>query len=247
VTNEATNWLNMVMHLTPTLTGEWLMTLINDILKQMPGLGQPQRKFLAPLFVTILVLRGRVNFRNLSRYCDYDERTIARQFREPFDWPDFHQRVLIMALDPRSELVSAHDASFIPKRGKQTFGLGHFCNGCASRAERGLEISTLAVVDGTRRCALTLAGAQTPPGEEATKAEPEETRVDFYKQQLREHRHRFPPGVTYHCVDGYYAKKKYLDEVVSLNLHAITTLRSDADCWFLYTGPHPKRRGARRK
>src|SRR6266566_5592178 len=74
----------------------------------------------------------------LSRYCDYSERTIARQFREPFDWPDFHQRVLMTALDPRSELVSAHDASFIPKSGKQTFGLGHFFNGCASRAERGL-------------------------------------------------------------------------------------------------------------
>jgi DDE superfamily endonuclease len=223
------------------------MTIVNDILKQMPGLGQPQRKFLATLFVTILVLRGRVNFRNLSRYCDYAERTIARQFREPFDWPDFHQRVLLTALDPRSELVSAHDASFIPKSGKQTFGLGHFFNGCASRAERGLEISTLAVVDVTRRCAFTLAGAQTPPGEEATKAAREETRVDFYMQQLRAHRHRLPPGVTYHCVDGYYAKKKYIDEVVRLDLHAITKLRSDADCLFLYTGPHPKRRGARRK
>ena len=223
------------------------MTMVNDILKQMPGLGQPQRKFLATLFFTILVLRGRVNFRNLSRYCDYAERTIARQFREPFDWPDFHQRVLMTALDPRSELVSAHDASFLPKSGKQTFGLGHFFNGCASRAERGLEISTLAVVDVTRRCALTLAVSQTPPGEDTTKAEQDETRVDFYKQQLRAHRHRLPPSVTYHCVDGYYAKKKYIDEVVSLGLHAITKLRSDADCVFLYTGPHPKRRGAKRK
>ena len=223
------------------------MTLVNDILKQRPGLSKPQRKFLATLFVTILVLRGRVTFRNLSRYCDYSERTIARQFRKPFDWPDFHQRALLMALDPDAELVSAHDASFLPKSGKQTFGLGHFFNGCASRAERGREISTLAVVDVTRRCAFTLAVAQTPPGEEATKAAQEETRVDFYKQQLHEHRHRMPPSLKYHCVDGYYAKKKYIDEVVSLDLHAITKLRSDADCWFLYTGPHPKRRGARRK
>jgi hypothetical protein len=223
------------------------MTIVHDILKQMPGLGQPQRQFLATLFVTILVLRGRVNCRNLSRYCNDSERTIARQFREPFDWPDFHQRVLGTALDPRSELVSAHDASFIPKSGKQTFGLGHFFNGCASRAERGLEISTLAVVDVTRRCAFTLAVVQTPPGEEATQAEPEDTRVDFYMQQLRAHRHRLPPSITYHCVDGYYAKKKYIDEVASLDLHAITKLRSDADCVFLYTGPHPKRRGARRK
>jgi DDE superfamily endonuclease len=223
------------------------MTIVHDILKQMPGLGQPQRQFLATLFVTILVLRGRVNFRNLSRYCHYSERTIARQFRKPLDWPDFHQRVLMTALDPRSELISAHDASFLPKSGKQTFGLGHFFHGCASRAERGLEMSTLAVVDVTRRCAFTLAASQTPPGEDATQTEPEDTRVDFYTQQLRAHRHRLPPSITYHCVDGYYAKKKYIDTVVSLNLPAITKLRSDADCVFLYTGPHPKRRGARRK
>ena len=178
------------------------MTLVHDILQQMPGRGQPQRKFLATLFVTILVLRGRVNFRNLSRYCDYSERTIARQFREPFAWPDFHQRVLRTALAPRSELVSAHDASFLPKSGKQTCGLGHFFNGCASRAERGLEISTLAVVDVTRRCALTLAVSQTPPGEEAAQAELEETRVDFYAQQLRAHRQRLPPSIPSHCVDG---------------------------------------------
>src|SRR5947199_7494711 len=166
------------------------MTIVHDILKQMPGLGQPQRKFLATLFFTILVLRGRVNFRNLSRYCDYSERTIARQFREPFAWPDFHQRVLMTALDPRSELVSAHDASFIPKSGKQTFGLGHFFNGCAGRAERGLEISTLAVVDVTHRCAFTLAVAQTPPTcATATKQEQEATRRDYSNQQLRTHQH----------------------------------------------------------
>src|SRR6267378_4104551 len=202
-------WLS---HLTPTLTGAWLMTMVNDILKHMPGLGQPQRKFLATLFVTILVLRGRVNFRNLSRYCNYSERTIARQCREPFDWPDFHQRVLMTALDPRAELVSAQDASFLPKSGKQTFGLGHFFNACANRTERGLEISTLAVVDVTRRCAFTLAVRQTPPGHDkaATAQDKEETRIDFYKQQLREQRQRLPERIKYHCVDGYFAKKNYI-------------------------------------
>jgi putative transposase len=210
------------------------MTIVHDILKQMPGLGRPQRKFLATLVGTMLVRRGRVNCRHLSRDCDDCERTIARQFREPFDWPAVHQRVLMMVLAPGSAVVSAHDASFIPTSGQQTFGLGHFFNGGASRAARGLEISTLAV-------------AQTPPGGEATKAKPEESRVNFYTQPLRAPRHRLPPSLIYHCVDGYDAKKPYLDEVVSLRLHALTQRRSDADCWFLYTGPHPKRRGARRK
>ena len=99
------------------------------------------------------------------------------------------------ALEPRSELVSAYRRVLHPEEWQADVRFyGYLFNGCASRAERGLEISTLAVVEVTRRCALTLAVAQTPPGEDATKAEQEETRVDFYKQQLREHRHRLPPG-----------------------------------------------------
>jgi hypothetical protein len=225
------------------------MTIVRDILQQMPAVRQPQRKFLMVLFTTILALRGRVTGRNLSRYCDYSERTIARQFRELFDWPEFHQRVMTTALAPRSELISVQDASFIPKSGKQTFGLGHVFNACANRAERGLEISTLAVVDVTRRCAFTLAVAQTPPGKADARKDKseEETRIDFYKQQLYDQRHRLPSGIHYHCVDGYFAKQKYLDEVVALNLHPITKLRHDANCLFLYAGPHPKRRGRRRK
>src|SRR2546426_9742590 len=139
------------------------MTIVHDILQQMPAIRQPQRKFLTVLFATILALRGCVTGRNLSRYCEYSERTIARQFRASFDWPDFHQRVMTVALDPRSELVSAQDASFIPKSGKHTFGLGHFFNGCASRAERGLEISTVAGGGGTPRRAFNPAGAPAPP------------------------------------------------------------------------------------
>jgi hypothetical protein len=92
--------------------------MVENILRPMPGLGQPQRQFLATLFVTILVLRGRVNCRTLSRYCAYSARTSARQFRVPFDWPDFHQRVLMTARAPRSALLAAHDVSFIAKSGK---------------------------------------------------------------------------------------------------------------------------------
>ena len=225
------------------------MTIVKEILHQMPAVGKPQAQFLETLFATILALRGRVNFRHLSRDCDYCARTIARQFRRCLDWPDCHQRVITVALDPRSEVISAQDASFIPKRGQQTFGLGHFFNGCTSRAERGLEISTLAVVEVTRRCAFTRAVAQTPPGDDemGSPQAQEETRVDFSRQQLCEQRHRLPPQVTSHCVDGYCAKKQDLDAAVRLHLHPMTKLRCDADCRLLYPGPHPTRRGARRQ
>jgi hypothetical protein len=46
--------------------------------------------------------------------------------------------------------------------------------------------------------------AQTPSGDDemGSQQAKEETRVDFYRQQLREPRHRLPPQVTYHGVDG---------------------------------------------
>ena len=180
---------------TPPLTGAWRMTIVHDILTQLPGLGQPPRQCLATLCVTSLGLRGRVNCRTRSRYCDSAERTIARQFREPFAWPACPQRVLRTVLAPRSALVSAQAAACLPKRGKPPGSLGPCCNGCASRAERGLEMATRAVVDVTRRCALTRAAGQTPPGEDAPQAAPEDTRVDCSTPPLRAHRQRLPPRI----------------------------------------------------
>jgi hypothetical protein len=219
------------------------MTIVKDILKHMPGLAKPQAKFLTLLFATILARRGRMNFRNLSRYCDYSERTIARQFRRNFAWPQFNQNVIHHAAPTSHLLIAAQDASFIPKSGKQTYGLDHFFNACAGRAERGLEISTLAVVDVTQTCAYTLAAEQTPPSEELWRADKEQTRIDFYLKQLREHRHLLPASVNYLAADGFYAKQKYVEGVRACHLHLITKLRCDADLRFLYTGKREKRRG----
>jgi hypothetical protein len=222
------------------------MTLVHDLLTQRPGLGLPPRTFLATWCVTMLVRRGRVHFRHRSRDGDDSERPMARPFRAPFAWPNVHPHVRLTALAPRAARVAAPDASCIPTRGEQTCGRGPLCNGGASRAARGLELSARAVVAVTRRGACMLAVAPTPPGAAATQAEPEEPRVDCSTPPRRAPRPRLPPGVTDHGVEGYEAQKTYLADVVSLDLHARTTRRSDADGVVLDTGPHPKRRGARR-
>jgi DDE superfamily endonuclease len=226
-----------------TTTGEWPVTIVNQILMQMPGLAKPQAKFIEVLIGTILALRGRVNYRNLSRYCFYSERTLARQFQRQFNWSMFNHLTMKSALKPSSTLIAAQDATFIPKSGKKTYGLDHFFNGCLGRAERGLEVSTLAVVDVTRNCAYTLAATQTPPQQELAKADKELSRVDFYLAQLREHRPMLPTAVKYLAADGFYAKQKYVDGVRACDLHLITKLRVDANLRYLYAGPRLKRRG----
>ena len=57
---------------------------------------------------------------------------------------------------PTSTLIAAQDASFIPNSDKKTFGLDYLYNGCAEHTERGLEISSPAIVDVTRNCAFSL-------------------------------------------------------------------------------------------
>jgi hypothetical protein len=98
-----------------TTTGEWPVTIVNQILMQMPGLANPQAKFIEVLISTILALRGRVNYRNLSRYCHYSERTLARQFQRQFDWPRFNLLAMRNVLKPGSSLIAAQDATFIPR------------------------------------------------------------------------------------------------------------------------------------
>jgi hypothetical protein len=180
------------------------MTIVKTILAQMPAVRQPQAKFLDTLFATILALRGHVTFRNLSRYCDYSERTIQRQFRTSFDWEQFHRLTLQTVLGEADEWIEVQDASFVPKSGKYTPGLGSFFNGCAGRPERGLEISTLALVNVTRGYAVTRHVAQTPPG---TKATQEDSRLVWYAQQVLQQRATLPPQVKYLVVDGAYAKR----------------------------------------
>ena len=185
------------------------MTMVNKPLKQMPAVGRPQRTCLVRMFSTILALRGRVNVRTLSRDGDDAARPIARQVRRALDGPDLHQRVMTTALHPQAEVLSAQAASCMPTSGQQTFGLGHCCNGGAGHAERGRELSTLAVVDVTPRGAFPLAVAQTPPTCATAPTQALETTLgDFYAQPLRAHHHRLPAWVAYHAVDGYVAQKK---------------------------------------
>lgn len=219
------------------------MTVVTDTLNQLPGLAKPQRKFIAALLATILALRGRVNYRNLARYGDYSERTYSRQFQRSFPWIKFHAKTIEAALPLTHELIAAQDASFIPKSGRKTYGLDKFYNGCASRPERGLEISALAVVDVTQKGAYITAVEQTPPMPELKKEQADATRLDHAIRQMKVARPHLPQVVSHLATDGWYAKKKYVDAVVAQGLHPVTKLRADANMRFRYAGERSGKQG----
>ena len=218
------------------------METVKTVLQKMSNVTKPQRKFMLILLPLLMSLRGRANFRNLSRYSDYHEKTFSRWYRRSFDFVEFNR----LSLQPLSEeaqttLIVAIDCSFVPKSGKHTDGLGKFYNGARGKAEKGLEISTLAVVNVTENTAYNLSTRQTP----ATNKD-DESRVDCYLEHLKQDRHALPPQIRYLVADGYYSKKKYIDGVVALDLHQIGKLRHDANLRWPYQGEQ-KSRGRKRR
>lgn len=118
----------------------------------------------------MFVVCGRANFTNLSRYSDYSERTYRRQYRKEVDFIELHGATIGLAIESGREQIAAIDCSFVRKSGKETWGLDQFYNGSAGKAEKGLEISVIAVVDVAAHQGYTLSVKQTKGKSRSTEA-----------------------------------------------------------------------------
>jgi SRSO17 transposase len=212
------------------------MRLLQSVLSCLKHTKKPQYKFVTHLVGLLLMLPGHTTFRNMSRYSSYHERTFARWYDSDLDWVSLNQSAITAVVPPEHDQALVMDASFVPKSGKHTYGLDRFWNGSHSRAEKGLEISTLAWLDITDNCAYGLSVEQTPPSTETS--DPEATRMDVSLDQLsrvvKAHDLRF---LRFVITDGAYSKQKFVTGVRALELHQLGKLRADAHLRYLYQGP----------
>ncbi len=223
------------------------MNLIETILQKMSTLTTPQRKFMRTLITTIQLLRGKMTFRNVSRYSTLHEKTYHRQFQQSFAFVNCNHCALSTFLPKQTTKIAAMDCTFGPKSGKHTYGLDMFYHASHDRAEKGLEFSELAVVDVDDGTGDHLSMAQTPDTATlTTQLGPDKTRMDWYGSHLWRDGHFLPAEVSHLAADGYYAKQKFVDRVCDCGLHLVSKLRHDAHLRDLYAGPHPKRQGARK-
>lgn len=216
------------------------MSLVETVLDRMSSITKPQRTFLIMLFATLTYLPGKINFRNLSRYSDGCEKTHGRWFRRSFDFVEFNRLSLSGLFGRGRRLAVATDCSFCPKSGQHTYGLDYFYHSQHRRAEKGLEISTLALIDVDYHTAYHLSTRQTPKLDHS-----KETRVDWYLRHLRQDHAALPAEVRYVLADGYYSKLKFINGVCDLDLRLISRLREDAHLRWRYQGPQ-KPRGRRK-
>ena len=217
------------------------MSIVKVILQKMSSVKKPQRTFLIILLTTLMYIPGKANFRNLSRYSDLHEKTYARGFRRDFNFVQFNKLSLADLVTNGHTWVIAIDCSFSPKSGQHTYGLDYFYNSQHGRAEKGLELSTLALVDVDYHTAYHLSSRQTPKLDD-----PQETRVDWYLKHLHDDHSALPPGIRYVVADGFYSKTKFIDGVQELKLDLVSKLRQDANLRWLYQGPQ-KQRGRPKK
>jgi len=137
-----------------------LRIIIEQTLGKIPELGIWQKRFMQILFLSLLTLRGRVNFSNLARHSELNEKTYRRGFEKDFNFENFN--LAIKEERPvKGELVAAIDTSYLPKAGKKTFGLGKFYSSCLNKAVKGLEISEIALIDRGSQQAYAFSTRQT--------------------------------------------------------------------------------------
>ena len=218
---------------------------INEILEGLKNLHKPQLKFLRVLFQTIFVCQSRINFSTLARHSSLNERTFRRQFRQTLDWTSINQAIMKQS---KCQITAfAMDASFIRKSGKETFGLDKFWNGCASRAEKGLEASIISLVCGKQGASFALTVDQTESNlsnKETDSAK--KTRIDFYAEQVEKVAVQILQYTGIGLFDGYYAKFKFVNRITTAGFTLISRLRSDANVQYLYEGAQ-RSRGRKRK
>jgi hypothetical protein len=201
---------------------------------------------------TIFVVCGKVNYTNLSRYSDLSERTYRRHFQQGFGAEILNQALIEHVRRPERAQIVVVDCTFLEKSGRHTYGLDWFYNGKTQRAEKGLELSVVAIVDVEQNTGYTLSAQQTEAGLSRPAATTVETttaqgnRIEFYLGHLAYCMMYFPVWIRYVVADGFYSKYKWVTGVVQLGFHAIGKLRCDANLKFLYDGPY-QGRGARRQ
>ncbi len=121
------------------------MEYLKSILEEIGSITNVEKKFMITVFTTILIIRGKMTFTNMSRYSELSEKTYRRHFSQKIDFQQLNKNIIARAIATTATQMAVMDASFIEKSGKKTYGVDYFFNGCASRAQKGMEISAISV------------------------------------------------------------------------------------------------------
>lgn len=217
-------------------------TSLLAIVSQMPQLTKPRVEFMSHVLHLFLSVRSRINFLMLARHTNhYVESTFRLHFEEFHDFAAMNTTYI--QRHGSGHFVWAFDASYLPKSGSKTPGVGKYWSGCASKALPGLELGLLSVVDVDFHTAFHVDVALTPGPQE--RQDKDIDLVDHYAQVILWSADKLLTMSKYLTVDAYFGKKSFIDRITGKTaLEIISLLRQDANLRYLYTGPKRAGKGA---
>ncbi len=201
----------------------------------------------------MLIVCGKANYTNLSRYSELCERTYRRHYSRGIGFEAINQKLIEQHGSRSGIQIGVVDCTFGEKSGRQTPGLDWFYNGKTQKTEKGLEWSVISIVDLEQHTGYSLSAQQTEAGLAArAKAAKEKgqsvgNRVDFYLGHLTYCCSFFPSRAKHLVGDLFYSKFKWIQGVRALGLHAVGKLRQDANVNYLYHGPQSSGPGRKKK
>lgn len=99
------------------------MNITDTISGKMSDIFKPRRKFISVPLTTIMLMRGRVDFRISSCYSILCEKTFSRQDRNPSDSAESDMIGTEMVVTAHTLMIAATDCSFIAESGSHTLEL----------------------------------------------------------------------------------------------------------------------------
>lgn len=218
--------------------------LIGKILNKLECVTKPSKKFFVSTLILFLSMRGRYNFKGMSRYGEYSEMTYHNHFSKGFDFLTFN--IELCKNQIKSDMILAFDPSYIPKSGKHTPNIDYYYSGCLGRAAKGLEIGGIAAISLKDNTAFHLEAIQTINRKKLN--EKEMSLVDYYAQLIITRASQLLTISKYLAVDGYFAKISFVNPVIEqTGLSIISKLRKDANLKYLYKGQKREGRGRPKK
>jgi hypothetical protein len=198
------------------------------------SLNKWRRDFLLEIFMLYIVIPGRINFTQMSRYSKYCEQRFRNQFKQKFDFMNYNTSLITPVVGSRTAI--SFDPSYIEKSGKKTPYLGSFWSGSDQCTKKGLEIAQIALIDIDLNQSFHLEAVQTAPVKTLKIASM--SLSDWYAHSIISRKQELQKFSKIVVADAFFSKITFIQPLMNEGFHVISKLRDDANLRYKFTGEY---------
>ena len=222
-----------------SILGEWLALAVKTL-----NLGKVLSRFLDKCVISIVSLRGKVNFLQLGRYSDLNEKTFRNNFsKRNLNWVELNAVMIDKVLPHPSDRVIALDPAHISKSGRCTPGIGMYWSGASGKSVYGLELTDFAAIDYKTGDCLMLGAEQSLPEQSDGSVL---TMTECYLKALKDRSDNLLKISNIIVADSFFARKTFVLPALDLGFTMVSKLPINASLRYIANDEYIRLRGVRR-